>query len=66
MAELLEIERNIINLTNEELSIFRKWFFDYDNQSWDKQFEDDVESGKLKDLASQALHEFQSGEYSSL
>ncbi|MDT3739139.1 MAG: hypothetical protein RO257_06505 [Candidatus Kapabacteria bacterium] len=66
MAELLEIERNIINLTNEELSIFRKWFFDYDNQSWDKQFEDDVKSGKLKDLASKALHEFQSGEYSSL
>ncbi len=66
MAELFELEKNITNLTNEELSIFRNWFFDYDNQVWDKQFEDDVKSGKLEDLASQALHEFQSGEYSSL
>jgi hypothetical protein len=66
MAELLEIESKITSLSQEDLSSFRNWFLDYDNQIWDKQFEVDVMSGKLDDLASKALLEFRNGKYSTL
>jgi hypothetical protein len=66
MAELLEIENKIINLSKKELSTFRNWFYDYDNKVWDLQFENDVKSGNLDNLASMALLEYQNGEYSTL
>jgi hypothetical protein len=66
MTELLEIESKITSLSQEDLSSFRNWFLDYDNQIWDKQFEVDVMSGKLDDLASRALLEFRNGKYSTL
>jgi hypothetical protein len=66
MTELLEIESKITSLSQEDLSSFRNWFLDYDNQIWDKQFEVDVMSGKLDDLASKALLEFRNGKYSTL
>jgi len=55
---------------NNKLSIIieedENGFFAYYNQVWDKQFKDDVISGKLDNLATKALLEYQSGEYSTL
>lgn len=61
MFELADIENKIINLSENDLKDFRTWFYEYDNQIWDKQLENDVHSGKLEDLASKAMNEYQSG-----
>lgn len=66
MAELLEIEKRISKLSNEELILFRNWFDEFDNQLWDKQFENDVLSGKLDILGASALNDFKNGDYSSI
>ncbi len=66
MVELIEIEKKITNLSQKDLRTFRDWFYDYDNQNWDKRFKKDVESGKLDNLSSKALLEFQLGEFSEL
>jgi hypothetical protein len=66
MAELLEIEKRITSLSKEELILFRNWFNEFDNQVWDKQFENDVTSGKLNGLGTSALNEFKNGDFSSL
>lgn len=66
MFELHEIENKIVCLSQKDLNAFRNWFYEYDNQVWDKQFENDVKSEKIDDMAAKALLEYQSGEYSAL
>jgi hypothetical protein len=40
---------------------FRKWFADYDAEVWDKQFEQDVATGRLEKLAEEALRDVREG-----
>ena len=47
MYKLEEIQEEIRNLSRSELAEFRKWYAEFDAQIWDKQFEEDVKSGKL-------------------
>jgi hypothetical protein len=42
-----DLERRVKKLSPEELARFREWFADFDAQAWDRQFEADVEAGKL-------------------
>jgi hypothetical protein len=37
------------------LAVLRDWFMDFDAEAWDRQFEADVEAGKLDSLAERAL-----------
>jgi hypothetical protein len=61
-----EIEQAIRQLTPKDLARFRRWFEDFDAQNWDKQFEADVEAGKLDKIAEQALHEYHAGKAKGL
>jgi hypothetical protein len=62
MTKLESLEREVENLSPEELSAFRDWFAEYDWQLWDRQLEADVAAGKLDDLAAEALAELDRGE----
>lgn len=40
---------------------FRAWFAEFDAMAWDKQIEQDAGTGKLDDLAAEALDDYQAG-----
>lgn len=66
MSKIEEIEKKVRGLKPDELEAFRKWFWDFDSQEWDRQFEKDVLSGKLDSLAEAALKSYKSGHCSEI
>lgn len=56
-----EIEQAITELPLNELARFRQWFEEFDAQIWDEQFEHDIKSGKLDQLANKAVKDFRAG-----
>ena len=61
MRTVREIELAVSQLSPEQLATFREWFDEFDAKAWDKQFELDAVSGKLDELASQAILDFRAG-----
>jgi hypothetical protein len=47
MNKAEKIGRDIRDLSPSELVAFRKWFYEFDTEVWDRQIEADVEAGKL-------------------
>jgi hypothetical protein len=45
-------------LSSEELRTFREWFVLFDADAWDRQFEVDVQNGKLDELAARGLRDY--------
>lgn len=45
-----EIKEAVKGLTREELGAFRKWFWDFDQDAWDKEIEEDVAAGRLDSI----------------
>ncbi len=66
MTTVQEIEKAVTRLPKPELDKFRSWFEKFDVGAWDKQFEDDVQAGKLDHLAEQALEDLKQGRCSEL
>ena len=66
MSKMEDIEKEIQGLKPDELEAFRKWFWDFDAQEWDRQFEKDALSGKLDTLAEAALKSYKSGHCSEI
>jgi hypothetical protein len=62
MTKLESLEKEVANLTPEELTAFRTWFAEYDWAMWDRQLEQDVAAGRLDKLAEEALAEQARGE----
>ena len=60
MTTVKEIEQAIKHLPAPKLAEFRSWYSEFDAAQWDRQFEKDVEAGKLDALANQALKDFES------
>ena len=56
-----ELQSAVSQLSPQELARFRKWFEEFEAEMWDKQFEDDVKSGKLDKLADQAIADLRAG-----
>ena len=56
-----EIKSAISRLSPEQLDSFREWFEEFDAKLWDKQFEADAASGKLDEIANQAISDFRAG-----
>jgi len=54
MTKVEQIEHEVQTLTDDELGDFRNWFAEFDARVWDRQFEDDVQSGKLDAVADRA------------
>lgn len=66
MSKIQDIEREVKGLNPDELQAFRKWFWEFDAQEWDRQFEKDALSGKLDLLAETAIKAFKSGHCSEI
>lgn len=66
MSKVEQLEKEVQDLSPEELVSFRNWFVEYDWQLWDRQLERDVAAGKLDKLAAEALAELESGETTDL
>ena len=61
MGNVEKLERQVKDLSPEELAAFRKWFLAYDWEVWDRQLEQDVAAGKLDALAEKALRDHAAG-----
>lgn len=66
MDTLSQIEKSISGFTDQELSLFREWFFKFDNEKWDDKLEPDIEAGKLDEIAPAAMNQFLSGKVKSV
>ena len=56
-----EIERAITQLPEGELTELVSWLNEYHHQNWDKQIENDLESGRLDSLIADAENEYKAG-----
>jgi hypothetical protein len=61
MGDVENLERQVKDLSPEELAAFRKWFLAYDWEVWDRQLEQDVAAGKLDALAEKVLRDHAAG-----
>jgi hypothetical protein len=61
MSKVEALEEEVRKLSPEELVAFRKWFEEFDAQTWDRQIEADALAGKLDALAEEALKDYQAG-----
>jgi len=61
MGKLENIERQIKDLSPQEMAELREWFAAFDAEAWDRQFEADVRAGKLDALGEKALQAHASG-----
>jgi hypothetical protein len=66
MTTIHEIEKAVSALPSNDLEQFRKWFDEFDAKVWDKQFEDDVMSGKLDKIAENAIADLDKGKFKEL
>ena len=66
MTTVQEIEKAVENLPKPDLDKFREWFDKFDAEAWDRQFENDVLTGKLNKLADQALKDYKEGRCTEL
>jgi hypothetical protein len=66
MKKIEEIEADIEKLSSSEIKAFRRWFIDFDTQQWDNQIQEDVDKGKLDNLANEAINEFRAGKAKEL
>jgi hypothetical protein len=61
MTTVAEISGAVRRLPKRELAKFRKWFAEFDAAAWDREFDEDVASGRLEALAREALRDDRSG-----
>ncbi|MBF0336876.1 MAG: hypothetical protein HQL05_03510 [Nitrospirae bacterium] len=63
MVTLKEIEKAITDLSEDDFARLRDWIEELDAEIWDRQFEQDVRSGRLKDISEVAVSDFKRGNY---
>ena len=61
MGKVEKIEQEIQSLSPKEMTELREWFATFDAEAWDRQFEADVNAGKLDAFGEQALKAHASG-----
>ena len=66
MGNVEEIERAITQLAPEDLASLRAWFAVFDAEVWDREFEEDVQAGRLDSLAEEALTDLREGRTTDL
>jgi hypothetical protein len=66
MNKVENIEKQIQELSSEELAEFREWFAQFDAEAWDQQLQADVKAGKLDALAESALRAHAAGRSTKL
>jgi hypothetical protein len=66
MTKIEAIEKEIQQLSEEDLSLFRKWFAEFDFALWDRQIERDSRAGKLDALINEARRDHGAGKTKKL
>jgi hypothetical protein len=66
MSAIQEIEDAILRLSDVDLAVLRAWFAEFDASAWDRQFECDVDAGRLHALADEALRDAREGRCTDL
>jgi hypothetical protein len=66
MSQVEKIESQIAALSSTELAALRKWFAEFYASAWDRQFEADVQAGRLDRLAADALRDHAAGQSKEL
>jgi hypothetical protein len=66
MSEVEKIEKAVTHLSRKDLARCRAWYDEFEAKVWDRQFEDDVQAGKLDKLAAEAVKDFHAGRYTEL
>jgi hypothetical protein len=66
VVKVEKLEREVQNLSPEELAAFRQWFAEFEAEPCDRQFEADVKAGKLDALAERALRDHAAGKSTKL
>jgi hypothetical protein len=66
MSEVEELEERIRNLPTEGLAQLRDWFYQFDNEFWDRQIQSDFKAGKFASLIDEARKEFAQGQVREL
>ncbi len=61
MTRLERIEKEIAELSSDELESFRAWFDQFDAARWDRELAGDVKSSALERLAEEALADHRGG-----
>lgn len=61
MGKIELLEKQIRELSSDELAELRQWFAEFDAELWDRQMEADVKAGRLDRMAEEALQEFAAG-----
>ena len=61
MVTVKELEKAVTDLPADKLAEFRAWFESFDAARWDEQFEKDVKSGKLDQVAEKAIKDYGKG-----
>jgi predicted Ser/Thr protein kinase len=63
---LTELEKEVQNLSPEELRAFVQWMEEYTAKQWDEQFARDVTAGKLEQAGRKADTAFDAGRCTEL
>ena len=58
---IAELEKAVTQLSEKDLTRFRKWFDEYFAEVWDKQIERDAASGRLDALLEEVDEEYNAG-----
>lgn len=66
MNLLEQIQSKIYELTKEERIRLREWFDEFDGDSWDKDFDENVKEKKLEGEASKAKKNFSDNKFTDL
>lgn len=66
MGNVESIEKQVQQLSADEPAEFRRWFSEFDAELWDRQFESNVQAGKLDQLAGEALQAHATGQSTKL
>jgi hypothetical protein len=66
MTKVESLEQEVQGLTRAELAAFRRWFFEFDAQAWDRQIEEDVRKGTLDKQVDEALATHRAGKSKEL
>ena len=66
MMLVQQIKKEVTELPKVQLKEFRSWFEEFDASEWDRQFEKDIASGKLDEIANRAMSDFKKGKFKKL
>ena len=55
MTTISELQEAILGLSEDDYSKLRRWLLDQDWELWEREFDEDVRTGRLDALASEAL-----------